>query len=300
MVNWNDYRYFLAVARTGTLGGAARELGVDHTTVSRRIALLEAELETKLFIRTPEGFVLTAAGIGAHVRVAEVAELLGALELSMGGGDHELRGTVRIAMSEAFAPFLVRRLAELRERHPDIVVEALPSDAVVDLTRRDADIAVRFGSTPQGALLVRKIGEISWVLCGTESYLQRVGTPNLAEQMAGHDVIGFDDARGYLPGAEWLAAHATRARVVMRCSKLMAVLNAALMGVGLATLPAHLVGAEATLIPIGPSFGPCDITLVAHPDLARAARVRAVMDFIIEVVQRERGLLRGESSPGSA
>jgi DNA-binding transcriptional LysR family regulator len=293
VANWNDYRFFLALARAGTLGGAARELGVEHTTVRRRVDALEAALGTKLFIRTPEGFALTTAGIRAHARIAEAAEVLQAVEMSAGGEDGELKGTVRVAMSEGFAPFLVKRLAEMRARHPDIVVEALTSDTVVDLTRRDADIAVRFASTPQGALLVRKIGEIGWALCGAASYLQRAGTPEAPEQIAGHDVVGFDDARGRLPGAQWLATHAADARIVMRCSYLIAALNAAIMGIGLAVLPAHFVAAEATLVAIGPSFSHSDIAIVAHPDLARAARVRAVMDFIIEVAQRERALLRG-------
>jgi DNA-binding transcriptional LysR family regulator len=292
--NWNDYRYFLALARAGTLGGAARDLGVEHTTISRRVAALEAELGAKLFIRTPEGFALTAAGMSAHARVAEAAGLLDAVEMGVGGEDEAVRGTVRVAMSEGFAPFLVKRLALLRERHRDIVVDVLASDSVVDLTRREADIAVRFGSTPQGALLVRKIGEIGWALCGAASYLERAGKPASPERLEGHDVVAYDDAHAHLPGAQWLAAHAAGAHIVMRCSNLIAALNATLMGMGLAALPAHFVAAEPTLVPIGPSFSHADITLVVHPDLARAARVRAVMDFIIEVVQTERRLLRGE------
>jgi DNA-binding transcriptional LysR family regulator len=293
VADWDNYRYFLAVVRTGTLGGAARELGVEHTTVSRRIAALEAALGAKLFVRTPDGLALTALGIGAHARVAAAAALLAEAEMSLEGEDEELRGTVRVAMSEGFAPFLVKRLAQLRARHPDILVEALASDAVTDLTRREADIAVRFGATPQGALLVRKIGEIGWMLCGASAYFERAGKPAGPEQIADHEIIGFDETRRHLPGAEWLATHASGARVVMRCNNLIAALNAALIGMGMAVLPAHLVLSEATLVPIGPSFCHRDITLVVHPDLGRAARVRAVIDFIIETVQLERVLLRG-------
>jgi DNA-binding transcriptional LysR family regulator len=133
-------------------------------------------------------------------------------------------------------------------------------------------------------------------MCCTQSYLERAGKPESPERIEGHDIIAFDETHAHLPGARWLAAHASGARIVMRCSNLIAALNAAIMGMGLAVLPAHFVAGETTLVPLGPSFSHGEITLVVHPDLARAARVRAVMDFIIEVVQREGSLLRGGSA----
>ncbi len=294
VADWNDYRYFLALAREGTLAGAARALTVDHTTVSRRVAALEAALGTKLFVRTPDGFALTQAGQDAQPLVARAADALEAVALRVGGEDGELRGTVRVTVSEAFAPFIVKRLVDMRQRHPEIVIEVLTTNVVSDLTRREADIAVRFVPTPQGELLSRKIGNVAWVACASESYLGRAGTP-VDFNLAGHDVIAYDDERASLAGAQWINSHAAGARIVMRSSSIISALNAATMGMGLAVVPAHLLSGEPTLRAIGPSFMQSDIFIVVHPDLAKIARIRAVMDFIADIVRRDAALLNGTS-----
>jgi DNA-binding transcriptional LysR family regulator len=298
VADWNDFRYFLALAREGTLAGAARALGVDATTVSRRIAALEAALATKLFIRTPDGFVLTAAGMDGHALVERGAHELEAVELRVAGEDAKLRGTVRLTTPFAFTQYLVPRLVELGARHPEIVIELLASDAVLDLGRREADLAVRLVATQQGDLLSRKIGEVGWTLCASDAYLARAGTPGSATELAGHDLIGFDDERAFLAGAQWIAAHGAGARIVMRCNSGIAVVSAATMGTGLAFVPAYLIANEPSLRRIGAPFLYRDIWLVVHPDLAGVARIRAVMDFIIEVVRRDTAVLRGRDDRG--
>src|SRR5262245_12190294 len=125
VLDWNDLRYFLAVQRAGTLAGAARELNVKHTTVGRRLAALEEALGVKLFTHAPEGFVLTRAGheIVAHALLMESS--VATIERRVAGDDARIEGTVRLTTSESFSKFFVQRLAELRERHPKLLVEVL-------------------------------------------------------------------------------------------------------------------------------------------------------------------------------
>ncbi|HTL31546.1 MAG TPA: LysR family transcriptional regulator [Kofleriaceae bacterium] len=282
MADWNDYRYFLAVARQGTLAGAARDLGVEHTTVSRRIAALEAALDTKLFVRTRDGFVLTDGGRAALVRVERAAGEFEQLERGIGEAN-ECRGIVRLATSEGFAPYVIRSLVALRERYPEIVVEVHANNAVADLTRNEADIAIRIAPTPHKELVMRKVGSIAWGIYGSESYFARAGMPSCTTELAGHDVIAFDEQRASLPGAQWLEAHAKGARIVMRGNGIIAALNAAMTGLGLAIVPCFVAATESTLRRVpGEPIGARDVFVVVHPDVGKLARVRAVMDFFIE------------------
>jgi DNA-binding transcriptional LysR family regulator len=292
--DWSDYRYFLALARAGTLAGAARELGVEHTTVSRRIAALEGALGAKLFVRTPDGFVLTAAGEDALPRIEEAARAIEAVESRVGGEDSELRGKVRITASDAFSGFILRRLGPLRVRYPEVVVEFLTGNQFYDLARREADLAVRIAprlATPD--LIGRKIADCGWGLYATESYLARVDRP-LSDGFPGHDVIAYDAEHAFYPGAEWLAANAGGANVVMQGNNIVAVLNAATIGVGIAALPCFLADVEATLRRVRPDvIASRPMWLVVHPDLAKVARVRVVMDCVVEMMAAEAALLSG-------
>jgi DNA-binding transcriptional LysR family regulator len=293
VADWNDYRYFLAVARQGTLAGAARDLGVEHTTVSRRIAALEAALATKLFVRTRDGFVLTEGGREALARVERAAAELEHLERDIGEAN-ECRGTVRVTTSEGFAPYVIKSLVSLRERYPDILVEVHANNSVADLTRNEADLAIRVAPTPHKELLMRKVGSIGWGLYGSEAYFARAGMPACTTDLAGHDMIGFDELRASIPGAQWLEAHAKKSRIVMRGNGIIAALNAAMSGLGLAIVPCFIAAGESSLRRVpGEPIGSRDVFVVVHPDVAKLARVRAVMDFFIDRIAADGPMLAG-------
>src|SRR5690349_836561 len=155
--DWNDLRYFLAVCREGTLAGAARNLRVQHSTVGRRLDVLESALGAVLFARTPEGFVLTETG-AEILPLAEAAErTLVLVERRARASDERIEGTVRLTASEAFSGFLVRRLAPLREQYPKLVVEILSGNRSFDIARGEADLALRISPTTQMELICKHV-----------------------------------------------------------------------------------------------------------------------------------------------
>jgi DNA-binding transcriptional LysR family regulator len=296
VVDWNDFRYFLAVARAGTFAGAARELGVEHTTVARRLTALEAALGTRLFIRGPEGLTATAAGRDVLPLAEEIAARAQAIERRVHGEDSRVEGTVRVSVSEALSGYLVKRSAALRDRHPGLRVEMQVGNHASDLLRGEADLAIRARPVTEPDLVARKLVCAGWSMYASLDYLARRGTPPAPESLGGHDIIAFDDSMAQTPGGTWFAAHAKGCNVALRGNSVVAVLNAALCGMGVAVLPCFLAEGEGEprLRRLTPRvLGARDIHLVVHPDLARVARVRAAMDFIVELFERDAALWTG-------
>ena len=198
--------------------------------------------------------------------------------------DKRVEGVVRLTASEAFSGFLVRRLAELQARHPGLIVEILSGNRSFDLSRGEADLALRIATTTQPELICKRIGDAGWSLYAAEGYLARRGIPPVPD-LSGHDVIGFDESLAQVPGALWLKEHAAGAHMMLRGNSIMSVLNAAIVGMGLAVVPCFLAEAEPTLRRLTPKIlGSREIWLVFHPDVARIARVRTVIDFVTEIV----------------
>jgi DNA-binding transcriptional LysR family regulator len=293
-VDWNDLRYFLAVRRAGTLAGAARALKVEHSTVSRRLTALEEALGARLFLRGPDGFTSTPAGDRLLPLAEQMEAAVGAIDRQVAGGDERVDGTVRLTVSEVFSGFIVKRLGRLRARHPDLVVEVLTGTQALDLSRGEADLAVRIMATSDPDLTVRKIIDCGWAMYAAAGYVDGRGAPASPEALAGHEIIGYDDTMSAVPGAQWLTKHGAGANVVLRGNSIMAALNACIAGMGLTVLPCFLADVEPTLVRLSPAvLGTRPMFLVVHPDLARVARVRVVMDFIVEIMTGEAALLQG-------
>jgi DNA-binding transcriptional LysR family regulator len=294
VLDWNDFRYFLAIARAGTFAAAARELGVEHTTVGRRLTALETALGTRLFIRGPEGLTITGAGREVLPLAEELAARAQAIERRVSGEDSRVEGTVRVSVSEALSGYFVKQSAALRERLPGLTVEVQTGNHASDLLRGEADLAVRARPVTEPDLVARRLVRAGWSLYAAVDYVARRGAPPDPETLAGHDVIAFDDSMAGTPGGLWFAAHAKGCNVAMRGNSVVAVLNAAVCGMGLAVLPCFLGACEPQLRRLTPRIlGDREIHLVVHPDLARAARIRAVMDFIVELFERDLALWTG-------
>jgi DNA-binding transcriptional LysR family regulator len=293
-VNWNDLQYLLAAYRSGTLAAAARELGCEHTTVSRRLAALEAALGTRLFTRTPEGLTPTPAADELVPLAEQIERQMLTMERRAAAHEARIEGTVRVTASETFAAFVIMRLVELRARHPNIVVEVIADNRALDLTRGEADLALRFTETTQQDLLVKKLGDVHWAMYASKVYLAERGAPSPIHSLVGHDVVGFDATLAAVPGAQWLAEHGTGASIVFRGNSLRAVLDATLAGMGVTVLPCQMCQREQHLQRVSAEvLGSRTLSLVVHPDLANVARVRAVMDFLAEIMKRDGALLRG-------
>jgi DNA-binding transcriptional LysR family regulator len=292
--DWNDLRYLLAIARTGTLTSAARELGVEHTTVGRRIAALESALGTRLFTRGPSGFVATSAAQEILPLAEEIATRIESIERRVSGEDTRVEGVVRVTTSEALSGYLVKHFVTLRERHPQLVVEILMGNRAFDLMRGEADLAVRVREVVEPGLVVRKVAVAGWSMYAAAAYIERKGSPPAPEALAGHDLIGFDKSMGAVPGALWLDEHAAGAQVVMRGNSIVAAMNAAILGLGIAVLPCFMADPESALQRVTPRvLGGRDVFLVVHPDLTKVAKVRTVMDFIIQTYERDARLWSG-------
>ena len=293
-MNWDDVRVFLASYRACSTSRAAQELGVQHTTVGRRLAALEDALETKLFIRTPQGLQPTETAI-AIVPLAEEAERqFLSITRRVADGNGVIDGKVRLTTSEAFSDFLVGHLPTLHKRHPTLEVEILSANRVLDLTRGEADIAVRMMAAGQAHLTCRKIGIAAWSLYATESYLARKGMPSLLDDLTGHDVVAFDETLKGSPGAVWLVNSAGGAHVAFRGNSIGAVMRAAVVGMGLAVVPCFMAAGEPSLRRISPELSITrGIYVVFHPELGQTARIRAVVEFLAEVVNEDAGLLAG-------
>ena len=297
MPNWDDLRYFLAISREGSLAGAGRTLRVDATTVGRRLAVLEKELGTRLFDRMPSGFILTEAGRNISAAVEQMEASMLAVERKASGDDARLEGVVRVTTTEAFAVSrLLPRFGPLRERHPGIEVQILTDYGALDLTRREADIAVRLTRPKEETLVARKVGEIAIAPYAAESYLARRGLPDPATGFGGHEVIGYTDAAAKWPEAGWMEAVAPSARVALRCNSLLSVVASAEAGVGIGLMPCFMGDMAPRLRRLMPPVASLrrEIWLVVHRDLQSNARVRAVLHFLAEIIQRERALISGE------
>ena len=293
--DWNDLRYVLAVARAGTLAGAARELGVKHTTVARRVEALEAALGTRLLARGADGYVLTPAGTEAVALAEELEKKADALARRVEGEDVRVAGNVRLTLPETFAGYLVRQLPTLRERLPELTVDLLADQRTYDLLAGEADLALRLSPKVEGDLIARDLCSAAWSLYAASSYVTRRGVPATLAEYADHDLIGYDAALATTPGAVWFRDNLPDAKFAMRGNGILMVFNAAIGGFGIAHLPCFLGDAEATLTRLTPEvFFNRQVRMLVHPDVARLGRVRAVMNFLVELFRRDGDLFAGK------
>ena len=294
VIDWNDLRYLLAIAKARTLAGAARELGVEHTTVGRRLGALETAVGTRLFVRGgSDGFVPTEAALAILPLAGEVAAKIAEIERVVSGVDR-IEGTVRVTTSEALSGYLVKRLGALRLVHPNLIVEILAGNRAFDLMRGEADLAVRMRETTDPDLLTRRLGTLGWSMYATPSYVERKGPLASPEDLTGPDVIDFDAKLASAPGRQWLEAHGKGANVVTRVGTIVAAYNAALVGAGLTVIPCFLGDADSALVRLTPRvLGSGDAFLVFRSDLATVARVRAVIDFLVAAAAEDAGTWAG-------
>jgi DNA-binding transcriptional LysR family regulator len=293
--DWNDVRAFLAVARSGRLTAAAGRLGVDHSTLSRRIAALEHALRSKLFDRSPSGYTLTEEGRRLLPIGEEMERLaIGAGE-AIGGTSTSVAGTVRIGSPEGFGSyFLAPRIAGLKARHPRLTIQLVAAPAVFSLARRDADVVISVSRPPAGRLQVSKLIDYDLGLYAAPGYLRQAPDIASAGDLSRHRFVSYIGELLHFPELDFLQHVAPGGTTSVESSNLVAQLRATLAGAGLCVLPAFLAGEEDGLVRVLP--GEINLTrslwLTVHQDLAELARVRAAVAFIREEVESARGLFK--------
>ena len=283
-MNWDDARVFLAVCRETTLRGAARVLGVDQATVGRRINALEKSLGATLFLRTSEGYALTAVGEAAWLSVEKMERSALELERRIQGLDERLTGTVRVSTTDSLAiDFLIPAIARLHEQHPDVRVQLDASTQFLSLAKRETDIAVRNIRPDNPDLIARRIARWPVGLFAAQSYIDRHGVPEPGSLFEGHDLVVYQP---YLQSQKDLALVCEplgRGRIVAALSSSLLVRRAIAAGIGIGEIPVY-TGERDGLVRLWPQRTrplPYDVWLVTHADLRHTARVRVVIDEIV-------------------
>jgi DNA-binding transcriptional LysR family regulator len=281
MSDWENLRHFVVLAREGTLSAAARLLGVDHVTVARRVAALEAETGLKLVDRRARSYQLTDDGRRIAATAMPMEEAAFAVGRAVQAAKPGLRGEVSISSPPSLANALIApRLFQLHRQHPGIRIKLIGEKRTASLNRSEADVALRLSRPQEPGLIARKIGSFGFGLYGASSYLK--ATPRHAFAF-----IAYDDSMDDAPQQKWLQAIAAGSEIVLRTNDLENQAAAARTGLGLAVLPHFLGEPDPTLerydaTPAPPSR---DVWLLVHRDLRQAPLVRAVMEFLTECIK---------------
>ncbi len=294
-LDWGHLPFFLELVRTGSLSSAAKRLGVDRNTVARRVAALEEELGLSLFERGPQGWTRTSAGQDLAELASRVEEDVLALSRHADARDRAMCGTVRLTTTMHLAAnLLVPALPVLRERHPGLVLEIAADQRAFDLTRREADLALRMGRPRDTGLVTRKLSDVAHGLYASKGYAAaRAGPVSFTTD----SFLGYDESLATTPQERWLARVGPERRVVFRCNSTASLQVAARLGLGVAVLPCFVAEGDPELVRLeGPEPAGHELWLLVHGDLRRTPRVRAVIEWVDQLVERARPALSGRGT----
>ena len=283
MFDWNDLRHFLALARSGSMGAAARSIGVDQSTVQRRIAALEQAIARPLVERRPGGYGLTPQGELLLADAEQVEAAIDALQRRIRALDGSGQGYVRVASLVTVGQRIISSgfLERFHELHPGITVEMLMGQRVADLARGEADVAIRGGGAGSDALVGMKVADLPWALYASREFVARHGKPRCAGDLGRFGIIELTDELERVPAARWMQAHARGVPVTARCGNVPSAVLAVKAGAGIAALPAVHAASDDELVCV---LGPLPelaypMYLFAHKDLRRVPRISAFFEF---------------------
>ncbi|KAG0189725.1 hypothetical protein DFQ28_003048 [Apophysomyces sp. BC1034] len=299
-LNWDDLRYFLEVARTQRASGAAKRLGVDHTTVARRVRELEAALSTVLFDKSrSEGFVLTAEGqrLLAYADVVETTVQSASEQFTSSA--YSLAGHVRIGSTEGFGCFFLSpQLARFNARHPDISIDLLPVPHFVSLSKREADLAIMLERPEHGRYVYTKLCDYRLRLYGTRDYLGRHAPIRTPADLPKHTFISYVDDLVFSDELLYLERTAPNANVKFYSTSVIAQYHAALQGHALAILPCFIAQPDSSLVPVlqDEVFVTRHFWLCCREDLRKLRRITSLWDYLRTVADENRAFLMGDSA----
>ena len=297
-MDWDDLRFVLAVSRTGSALGAARALGVNQTTVARRIAHIEETIGADLFERRQGGYCATTLGREVAATAERIEAHIQALEDDIAAGQRKLSGVVRLTMSERLARSVVTpSLVSFQKLHPGVRIEMITEDRRLDVARGEADVALRAGSRPDGAgIVIRKLPPVSWSVYCSRGYAVERGVPETRADLACHSIIGMDGPMGRLPGPLWLFEAAPNADIRFRSNSLTNLVSNLCAGLGVAMLPCIVGDNEPDLVrcmPPPPELA-AEMWLIVREDLRSAPHVRAFADFLTAYIHSIRDKFAGQ------
>ena len=305
-LEWDDLKHFLAFARAGSMQAAAKALGVNQSTVQRRIAELEERVGRRLVERHLGGYRLTALGEEMRPAAEGVEAAVAAFERDLAARDKGITGTIRLTCGSGVAACLRRTplIDAFHARHPGLQIELVITDRILDLSKGEADLAIRVaireGEPKDEALVRRKIADVSWSVYASRGYLERYGRPADPDNLKGHLVIGCDGPIADYPGARWQRSVAHHATIATRCDHWQGLILAVRTGAGLAALPHFQGDNERDLVRIIDDIGlVMPGYLLMHRDMQHTPRVRAFADFVASEIKSFRALFSKNDLAGT-
>jgi len=294
MLQWDDLKYFLAVARHGSTIAAGKALRTSQSTVQRRVAALEKKIGRKLVTRTRTGYRLTEFAEELHPLAERVEASVSEFERQAGELRRDGNGVIRVTCPEPIVQRMQPLIERFHARHPKLRIEFVMSDRYLDLAKGDADVAFRSGDTDD-ELVGRKIADSVWAIYASRDYVERKGKPARIEDIAAHPLVSLDETMSNHRVAKWLREIAPQAKVVARNNSVLGLLYAVKSGVGISPLPTAIADGEPDLVRV---LGPVpelarSWRLLTHPDLRRTPRVAAFFDFVHEERRALRSILTG-------
>jgi DNA-binding transcriptional LysR family regulator len=296
MFDWNDLKYFLAVARHGSTIAAGKALGLSQSTVHRRLEELERRLGRALVTRQPSGYRLTEFGQIMLPYAERIEATVDDFQRRTADAEQDMKGVIRVTCPEPIVARLIQSglVGDFHALHPSLRVEFVMSDGYLDLSKGEVDIAFRSGDTDD-ELVGRKIAESIWAVYASRDYLGRHGSPHRVEDLSSHLQVGLDESLAKHRAVIWLKEVAPNARMAAPVNSVLGLVSAIKSGVGIGPLPVALGDAEADLVRV---LGPIpELTrswrILTHPDLRRVPRIAAFFDFIVHHREALRPILTG-------
>ncbi len=292
MNDWDDLRFFLAVARKGSIRGAAALLSVNHSTVSRRIDAFEKKIGTRLFERLPAGYFITQAGEEMSHSAAKIEAEVDTIGRQVTGRDARLDGVLRVTLHDSLAQKLLMPIfVEFGRSYPEIELDLAITHSMADLSKREADVAIRISNDPPDSLVGRRLVRYATSTYASLDYLARHGDLKNRNNLTW---IGWGDQ---IPDPQWIRdSHYPNVPARNCICHPLAQLEAAKAGMGLAMLPCFMADTEPTLRRVPPAIAnpSRDIWILTHEDLRHTARIRRFTDFVAKEILAQKDLLEGK------
>lgn len=295
-MDWDLCKTFVAVAEKGSLAAAARQLRSSHPTVGRKVASLERQLGTRLFVRSDQGLSLTAQGRKFREHVDAMAAAALRAESAVSATGRQARGVVKISIGATLAAhWLMPRMGRFLREHDHLQIEIITHPFPASVRRREADVVLRPVDAGEENLVGRRIGRLGTGFYASRDYAARRKLPERRDEWKDHSIIGFADRASNADLARWSDNITRHGTVVMRCSSQGDMLAAVRAGLGISALSCFVAAAHPDLVRVAPQklISVADLWLLAHPDLVDLPAVRAVIGFVADCAREDRALLRG-------
>jgi DNA-binding transcriptional LysR family regulator len=282
-LNWNDFKFFHMVAQHGTLAEASEKLSVNHSTVFRRINELEKTLGTKLFDRTNEGYQLSDIGRETHAHVQSIAEIIDDIHQLHDSNNNQLQGVINLTAPHNFAyRYLPPIIYKFQKKFPDICINLLVTNKDCDLSKREADLAIRASSSPPDHLIGAKLFSFRWSIYSSQAYLDQHGWPSNETELAEHRIISVSQNLEFLPAFRWIHRNIPESNIVSRCNDLVSIAALAMEGVGLAILPDDQRKPGLLKVFEVDFARNSDIWILNHPNMRDCLRLKTFKSYLID------------------